>query len=261
MMTTQPYGSYDVTTITRIGHNEAMELAEEENRRFLLLLEKLGPEHWSRATDCARWTVRDIAVHVAASAEAQASPREFLHQAWKGRKLTRQVNGQHWVDGVNEAQLRDRRELMPQGIPSRWHEASAAALRARRRMPAAVRALPLLPLGEMAGVKFGFQPLGYLFDIGFTRDVWMHRIDICRASRQPLDLTPEHDGRIVEDLISEWATRHQDPFSLILTGPASGRFNRPVDFGDSLEIDAIECCRILSGRGQPRGVLQHQLPL
>lgn len=259
-MTTQP-GDVDVTTITRIGHDEAMDLAAEENRRFLLLLERLTPGDWYKPTDCTRWTVRDLAVHVIASAEAQASPVEFLRQAWKGRRLTREINGKHWVDGLNEAQLRDRGKLMPQGIPSRWKQVSAAALNARRKMPAAVRALPLLPLGEMAGVDFGWQPLGYLFDVGFTRDTWMHRIDIARATGQPLNESHNHDGRIVEDLIAEWATRHQDAFALFLTGPAGGRFTRPAGGGDSLRIDAIDCCRILSGRGQARGVLQHQLPL
>ena len=259
-MSTQPR-DVDVTTIKRIDHDEAMNLAAEENDRFLLLLEQLGPEHWTRPTDCTRWTVRDLAVHVIASAEAQASPMEFLRQAWKGRRLTREINGQHWVDGLNEAQLRDRGEVIPQDIPLRWKRASAAALNARRKMPAAVRAFPLLPLGEMAGVDFGWQPLGYLFDVGFTRDTWMHRIDIARAAGQPLKETADHDGRIVEDLIAEWATRHQDPFVLILTGPAGGRYRRPADNSDSVEIDAIECCRILSGRGQPQGVLRHQLPL
>ncbi|MGN7202235.1 maleylpyruvate isomerase family mycothiol-dependent enzyme [Arthrobacter sp. SAFR-044] len=251
----------DAAAITRIHHSEAMKLAAEENRQFLILLEQLRREHWSAPTDCTRWTVRDIAVHVIASAEAQASPREFLRQVWQGRKLTRQINGHHWVDGLNEAQLRARTELEPEGIAARWRNASAAALRARRRLPGAVRALPVLPLGRMADVDFGWQPLSYLFDVGFTRDVWMHRIDICRATGQPLNQTRDHDGRIVEDLIAEWATRHQDPFCLILTGPAGGRFSRPAGFDDSLQIDAIECCRILSGRGQPTGVLQHLLPL
>jgi len=85
-------------------------------------------------------------------------------------------------------------------------------------MPALVRALPLLPLGETMGTKLGWQPLGYLFDIGFTRDVWMHRVDIARATGRPLELTAGHDGRIVADILAEWASRHGEPFSLRLTG-------------------------------------------
>ena len=64
-------------------------------------------------------------------------------------------------------------------------------------MPAAVRALRLLPIGTGLGVHVGWQRLGYLLDMGFTRDVWMHRMDIARAADAAPDLTPEHDGRIV----------------------------------------------------------------
>ncbi len=247
--------------IARIGHDEAMRLAAEENQRFLALLRQLGPGDWARGTDCTRWSVRDVAVHVIASAEAQASPREFLRQAVRGRRLTAQIGGQHWVDGLNEAQLQARRELGAEDVPPRWETAAAAALTARRRLPAAIGKLRLLPLGSMAGVDFGWQPLSYLFDIGFTRDVWMHRIDIARATDRPLNPTPEHDGRIVEDIIAEWATLHTDPFHLRLTGPAGGTFVRADDGSAPLEIDAIDCCRIISGRGTPRGVLEHPLPL
>lgn len=253
----------DVSTIRRIAHEEAMQLAAEENRRFLALLRQLNPADWLRATACTRWTVRDVAVHVIASAEAQASPLEFLRQAWQGRRLTSEIGGHHWVDGLNEAQLRTRNEWSPDGIPARWQRASAAALKARQRMPRSVRRLPLLPLGSMDGADLGWQPLAYLFDIGFTRDVWMHRLDICMATGRPVNPTSGHDGRIVEDIIAEWATLHSDSFALKLTGPAGGTFTRAevADHEDWLEVEALECCRILSGRGSAHGVLRHALPL
>lgn len=253
----------DVSTIRRIIHDEAMQLAAEENRRFLALLRQLSPADWLKATDCTRWTVRDVAVHVTASAEAQASPLEFLRQVWQGRRLTSKIGGHHWVDGLNEAQLRTRTELSPKDIPPRWERASAAALKARQRMPRPVRKLPLLPLGSMDGVDLGWQPLGYLFDIGFTRDVWMHRLDICLATGRAVNPTGGHDGRIVEDIIAEWATLHGDSFRLRLTGPAGGVFTRAEGTGDEdwCEVDALECCRILSGRGSAHGVLRHALPL
>lgn len=252
----------NVAAIPRIAHQEAMQLAAEENSRFHDLLLQLSAEDWQKGTDCARWTVRDIAVHVTASAEAQASFVEFARQVIRGRGLTKEIGGRHWVDGVNEAQLRARSRLIAEEVPQRWERASAAALLARQQLPAAIGALRLLPLGSVDGVEFGWQPLSYLFDIGFTRDVWMHRIDICRATGRSLNPTPEHDGRIVEDIIAEWATRHTEPFCLKLTGPAGGTFIRAEypEIG-CLEIDAIEGCRLLSGRGTPRGVLRNLLPL
>ena len=53
-------------------------------------------------------------------------------------------------------------------------------------MHPAPRALPVLPIGTGLGVHIGWQPVSYLFDMGFTRDVWMHRIDVAHAAqRQP----------------------------------------------------------------------------
>ena len=66
--------------------------------------------------------------------------------------------------------------------------------------------------------------MGYLLDVILTRDPWMHRVDIARATGRELELTPEHDGRIVADVVAEWARRHGQPCTLTLTGPAGGEF-------------------------------------
>lgn len=246
--------------IAAIGHDEAMRLTEAENARFLTLLRGLSAEQWQAPTDCTGWSVRDVTVHLVASAHSQANPVEFLKQVVAGRPLTAEIGGVHWVDGLNEAQLRARRDWTPDGLPDAWQRHSAAALRSRRRMPAPVRALPLLPIGTGLGVDIGWQPLAYLFDMGFTRDVWMHRVDVARAAGAELELTPEHDGRIVADILREWAERHGRPFSLTLTGPAGGVFEAGGG-GEPQQVDAIEFARILSGRAEGVGVLQHKLPL
>ncbi|HET9975238.1 MAG TPA: ester cyclase, partial [Streptosporangiaceae bacterium] len=95
--------------------------------------------------------------------------------------------------------------------PARWERHSARALTARRRMPAPVRALPVLPLGTGLGVHVGWQPLRYLFDMGFTRDAWAHRIDIARAA-----IT--EDDRIMTP--GTWTGTQRAPFMGI---PATGR--------------------------------------
>jgi uncharacterized protein (TIGR03083 family) len=242
-----------------IGHDEAMGLAEEENARLLTQLRALTGEQWLAPTDCIRWTVRDIAVHLTASAQAQASLIEFARQVLAGRRLTAQIGGGHWVDELNEAQLRARTQWTAATLPVRWREYSAGALTARRRMPAPVRALPLLPLGTGLGVRIGWQPLGYLFDMGFTRDVWMHRIDIARAAGLEPELTPAHDGRIVAGILAEWSARHGHPYHLTLTGPAGGRFRAGLG-GAPQAVDAVEFARIVSGRAEGTGVLRHKLP-
>ena len=42
-------------------------------------LQRLSEEQWT-ATDCTGWTVRDVVVHLVASAQSQASPVEFARQ-------------------------------------------------------------------------------------------------------------------------------------------------------------------------------------
>jgi uncharacterized protein (TIGR03083 family) len=246
--------------IPRIRHAEAMQITATENARLLEQVRDLGPGDWNAATDCTRWTVRDIVVHLIASAQAQASPIEFSRQVWAGRRFNGQVDGQQWVDGMNEAQLRARRSWTADQLPQKWEKAAAAALVVRRRMPAPIRSLPVLPLGSPLGTELGWKPLGYLFDMGFTRDVWMHRVDVARAVGRPLVVTEEHDGRLVADIVAEWAQLHDDPFTLDLRGPAGGCYS--ARGGDEpTRLDAVEFVRILSGRRDGVGVLQHKLPL
>ena len=90
-------------TIPRIQHDEAMAITAEENRRLGALLVEIKPDQWSLPTDCTRWDVRAIAVHLIASAEAQASAVEFVRQAVVGSRLTKQIGGIYPVDGLNEA--------------------------------------------------------------------------------------------------------------------------------------------------------------
>jgi len=118
-----------------------------------------------------------------------------------------------------------------------------------------MRYLPI-PLGP----PVGWAPLKYLLDVGFTRDVWAHRIDVSFATGHEMHLTPEHDGRLVADIVAEWASLHGEPFQLVLEGSAGGKFSQGSD-GERIDIDAIEFIRILSGRLPGTGVLSHPLPL
>ncbi len=87
----------------------------------------------------------------------------------------------------------------------------------------------------------------------------MHRVDLSRATGRELVLTREHDGRIVADVVAEWARRHGRAFTLELTGRVGGTFTRRSD-GESLIVDAVEFCRIVSGRGTGAGLLAQEVP-
>jgi len=72
-------------------------------------------------------------------------------------------------------------------------------------------------------------------------------------------LTSEHDGRVVADVVADWARRHGQSFVLRLEGPAGGSFSAGQD-GPEVRLDALEFCRVLSGRGAADGLLATFVP-
>jgi uncharacterized protein (TIGR03083 family) len=242
-------------THNRIQRPEARVLAAEEFVRFAALVESLTPDEWARPTDCTGWNVHAIALHVLGSADAQASVREFAHQLRRGKPLNSEIESHHGVDGLNELQIRERSHLSNDELVVQLRSVGPRAVDGRWRTPLPMRYLPI-PFGP----PIGWKPLKYLLDVGFTRDVWAHRIDIHVAIDRPINLTAEHDGRLVADIVAEWATIHGKPFELVLDGPAGGKFSLGVD-GESIEIDVVDFIRTLTGRLPATGVLANPLPL
>jgi uncharacterized protein (TIGR03083 family) len=241
--------------IARIERVEARVIAEEEFRRFAMLCASFTEEEWAMPTDCTGWTVRDIAVHVLGAADAQASVKEFFHQFVRGLPLNRKIDSHHWVDGINELQIRERRALSNDEVVAQLGSVGPKAVAGRWGTPAPMRHLPL-PIGP----PVGWTGLWYLLDVGFTRDVWAHRVDLSIATGKPMDLSADHDGRLVADLVAEWARIYPQAFDLVLEGPAGGRYTRGVG-GEHVEIDAVDFVRTLSGRVPGTGVLAEPLPL
>ena len=232
-------------------HGDWMAAAAEEYRRLDALLADLDEEDWRRPTDCPDWDAREMVAHLVGAAESTASVREMRRQQKRGRALR---PGEADVDGMNAVQVRERADTTPEQLRRDLADAGARGVRARRRLPAPLRAIPL-PFGPPLGTR----PLGYLMGRIYTRDAWMHRIDIARATgRDPL-LTADHDGRIVADVVAEWAGDHGRPYRLELTGPAGGTWAAGTG-GEDLALDAVEFCRILSGRAPGEGLLAHQVP-
>jgi uncharacterized protein (TIGR03083 family) len=239
----------------RIRRPEAKVLAGEEFRRFADLVSSLSPAEWELPTDCVAWDVRKMALHVLGSGDAQASFPQFLHQLRRGVPLNKEIDSHHWVDGMNELQIRERSHLANDEIVAQLAAVGPKAVKGRWRTPPPMRYLPI-PFGP----PIGWTSLKYLLDVGFTRDVWAHRIDLCAATAREMHLTADHDGRLVADIVAEWASIHGQPFELVLEGPAGGKFSQGTD-GERVEIDATEFIRVLSGRLPGTGVLGNPLPL
>ncbi len=245
----------DVATIRALGHAEAMVLAAAEFDAVVDLLRSLGPSDWSRQTVCELWDVRAMAGHMLGMAEAQASIRQFIHDA---RSAAKRKSGA-MIDEMTATQVRERAQLTTSQLLDRFTAAAPRAVRARRRAPALVRSAVRLkqdPPFDTERWSYGF-----LVDTIFTRDPWIHRGDICRATGREMALAPDHDGRIVEDVVAEWAHRHGKPFTLTLTGPAGGAWRSGSGSGgEAIERDAVEFCWILAGRAPGTGLLSTRVP-
>lgn len=66
-----------------------------------------------------------------------------------------------------------------------------------------------------------------------------------------LTVTADHEGRLVADIVREWAEHHGGGFTLRLSGVYRGKAG-----GAEIDLDAIEFCRILSGRALGEGLLK-----
>ena len=243
-----------IESVRLLDRAEAATLAEAENARFADLVGSLGDDDWTRRTDCPAWDVRAVAAHVLGAMESPASLREFVHQVRAGGRA---AGDRPLIDGITEVQVAERAHLSTSQLVERLTAMAPRAARARRVLPAPLRRIPIKQ--DVAGVAETWT-LGYLYDVIYTRDTWMHRVDIARATGRSVALTAEHDGRIVADVVAEWARRHGRPFRLHLEGPAGGVFVGGGGDGEEITLDAVEFCRILSGRREGTGLLTQPVP-
>jgi uncharacterized protein (TIGR03083 family) len=250
-MTTTPTESESSGTMS---HDAAMKLAEVEIGRMIDVVDQLRPNYWSLPTDCEGWDVKALLSHQLGAMEGNASLREFVRQYLVATKKSKR-SGRPLVDEMTASQIFDRAPLSPDELSNRLRSKAQASVRGRRRMPALLRSMPISP-----GAPFeGPWKLGYLVDTIMNRDFWMHRVDLTRATGLEMILTPEHDGVIVGDVVSEWARVHGQPYKLVLEGVAGGTFAQGQR-GEEIRLDAVEFCRILSGRGHGSGLLSQKVP-
>lgn len=235
-----------------MDRDTAFRLAATEYERFIALLRELEPADWGRPTDCPAWDVRAMAAHVLGMTEMSGSIRQLVHQ----NRMAGKAGG--GIDALTGVQVRERSHLDGAGIVAGLAPAAPRALRGRRRM-SRILGRARLPEEQVVGQDREWWRIGYLLDVILTRDVWMHRVDISRATGRELQLTPGHDGVLVANVVAEWAQRHGRPYRLRLTGLAGGEWSSGTG-GEDLELDAVEFCRVLSGRGSGPGLLGQQVP-
>lgn len=255
-MSTIDHRAIDVTTTLPLTHESGLDLFAVELQRHLDLMESLDPSAWAMPTECPDWDVRRMYLHLLGACESGASMRELGHQMMTAFGYRRR-NGGPLEAALSATQVADRISLDPAQITERWRVGAPKTIAARRRLPALVRRATM----SVDGPVVEKWSLGYLVDTIYLRDAWMHRVDVTRAVGRPMTLTAEHDGRIVGDVVAEWARRHGQPFTLVLTGTAGGTFAARGGAPDAVvTLDAVEFCRILAGRAPGTGVLEQIVP-
>ncbi len=256
MMTARP-----VDTIQPITGSDAEQLARNEYTRMTSQLRSLSAADWAKPTDCPLWHVRAVAGHNLGMMATFTGFRRLFGAMGTATKTSKRDGGP-MIDALTAKQVADHADLSTDDLIARVDEIGPRAARWRAKAPWLFRKMPMK---EEVGARAETWRMAYLLDTILTRDPWMHRIDIAHATGRDLELSAEHDGRIVADVVAELARRYGQPFTLTLTGPAGGEFVAGDGNGAHVTIDAIEMCRTLSGRppadAQPRtGLLATEVP-
>lgn len=242
----------DIGTIPRIRRGvEARELALAVYSALIDELRDLEGPDWDVATVCGPWTVADIVRHLLGAAKSNASMKEMIRQQSLGFRSRRKFDG-NVMDAFNAIQVADHRNLAPREAVDQLQAIIPTAVAGRMKKRTFFDRINI-PLDQGGSTATGMPPklnMGDLFRVIYTRDVFLHRIDIASALGRTPRLDPAIDGRIIEDVIREWSDRHGQPFDLTLTGALETRYVRPGE-GPTMALDPIDLCLILSGRRDP----------
>lgn len=230
-------------SIPEITAGEAYELLKVQLDRFLTMLNTLDPSDWSKPTACTLWTVRDIVAHQAGGYASGTSYREMFRQY-----LTLPRRGQLPEDAVNDLQLRERAGRSPEALIEELRTVGPAAI---QNWAYGFRFAKWFTIPHAVAGKLS---LCYLMWVIHSRDTWMHRLDICRATSRPFSQTPEQDGRIVALLMLDVARALQrklpgNPIRVSLSGTAGGTWDiGPGEPTATIQMDALDFAIFASGR-------------
>jgi uncharacterized protein (TIGR03083 family) len=229
----------NVADIPPLNHEEAGTLARVELERFITLLETLSADDWLKPTYCTLWNVYQMVSHQAGAYAGAASWAEFKHQ-WGPPPRPRQ--GQLTIDAVNDLQVAERAQVTPAELIAELRRVGPKAIANRQAIPALIRGLRFdwksflyawQPLDMVRALRWPYGPtfvsfnhseqamqgrmrLDYITDLIYTRDTWIHRIDICLATGREMVLTDDHDGRLMALVMRDLAEQLKD----VLAGKA-----------------------------------------
>lgn len=241
--------------------DEAHALLRTELARFLALVETLGPADWGQPTACTAWNVRDMLAHQAGGYASGVGYGEMLRQYSALPK-----KGQLPEDAINERQLRERAGRAPAELIAELREVGPAAI---RNWAYHFRLIKPIVAPHPQG---GLLSIRHLMWVIHSRDTWMHRLDICRATGRAFEQTPSHDDRIVALVLRDVARRLAARLGgraviFALAGVAGGTWQAGAGpAGAIIEMDALDFNILASGRftyaeGRAHAVLRGDVAL
>lgn len=236
--------------IPPLSHREATAMAKLELERFLALVTSFSEDDWEKSTACPLWSVRQILAHVTGATAAYARWSEFKRQGNPKVQRPYRASGLSSLDSMNQIQVDDRASASPAALIDELQTVGPRAIATRARLPVLLRALRV-PLPALGGIV----PIGYLTDLIYTRDMWMHRLDLCRATQREMVMTSSHDGRIValvvRDLEKKLSARLRTTSIIYhLSGNAGGiwRLGARVSPATTIHLDDLDFNLLASGR-------------
>ncbi|MFE7978415.1 maleylpyruvate isomerase family mycothiol-dependent enzyme [Streptomyces shenzhenensis] len=232
----------EAVRLPQTDRDQSAVIAEAEGRAALDVLEKLGTEDWRRPTDCVEWDVRTLVSHLVAQCEDNISLPTMLRREIAGRW---RHPGKGSVDAHMAAQVADHAAALGPALVEEFALLWPRAVAARRRRPDLMRRAKVD--SGMPGAPR--MSVGYLLDTIYNRDLWMHRIDLARATGQPVAVR-DHERQIVKEVVRDLAQAWSEaPIGLELTGPAGGAWL--IGSGEPAAVvraDAVAYMRALAGR-------------
>jgi uncharacterized protein (TIGR03083 family) len=232
--------------IPQTSPGRVAEVATAELEAELALLGILEGQDWSRPTDCVGWDVHDLTAHLVGEYEEIIRPWVLLRRLRKGHRRYPRLSR---LDAHNQQQINELGDQSGPELIAALARLAPKAIRARRRLPGPLRRLPVARLFPEEARRLPDAGLGYLLDVIMLRDVWMHRVDLARATRRPLALG-EHDREVVAQVVRDVGRCWNGPSVLLeLTGPAGGRWRLGNDGpATTVRADAVGYLRAVSGR-------------
>lgn len=247
--------------VPKLSRQEVVPLAREELTRFLALLDTLEPADWNKPTECTLWSVKDVVAHQASHVVALTRVGEFLDQFNPLTCLAYLRKGMNTLDAANQRQVDKRATWTPAQLIAEMRDNSETSFIRRQQMLSWLRWLPIGTPGFEGTVS-----LGEVIDHIFTRDMWMHRYDICRTTGHEMIQTPDHDGRITALMMRDLDQRLSAKLggrTLIycLTGKTGGEWKMGGNTAPAtiLTLDVFDLHRLASGRISQQQILKEGL--